>query len=84
MYVPTVSPGAFYHQNQCLDISLYDGHVTCLFVCVCVTIDMGREAAQAALSDARLPYTCVEAVVASYCYGDPTCGELHHLSKRGI
>ena len=47
-----------------------------MYVLVCVVIiDIGREAAQAALSDAGLPYSCVEAVVASYCYGDPTCGE---------
>ena len=40
----------------------------------CVTIDIGQEAAEAALSDVGLSYSCVEAVVASYCYGDPTCG----------
>ena len=53
-------------------------------VCVCFAIDMGREAAQTALSDAGLSYTCIEAVVASYCYGDPTCGELHQLLESGI
>jgi len=37
---------------------------------------MGQEAAAAALKDARIGYSQVQAVVASYCYGDPTCGRL--------
>jgi hypothetical protein len=36
--------------------------------------EMAREAVTAALRDAGLPYTAVEAVVAGYCYGEPTCG----------
>ena len=43
---------------------------------LCPPIEMGREAAEAALKDAGIEYTQVQAVVASYCYGDPTCGEL--------
>ncbi len=35
---------------------------------------MGELAATDALKDAGIPYDKVEAVVASYCYGDPTCG----------
>ena len=37
---------------------------------------MGQQAAAAALRDARIDYSQVQAVVASYCYGDPTCGML--------
>ena len=36
---------------------------------------MGELASRDALKDAGIPYDKVEAVVASYCYGDPTCGE---------
>jgi sterol carrier protein 2 len=36
--------------------------------------EMAREAVTAALRDAGLAYTAVEAVVAGYCYGEPTCG----------
>lgn len=38
---------------------------------------MGQQAAAAALRDARIDYSQVQAVVASYCYGDPTCGMLY-------
>ncbi len=37
--------------------------------------EMGQEAAELALADAGLGYRQVEAVAASYCYGDPTSGE---------
>ena len=37
--------------------------------------EMGREAAANALKDAKIEYSEVEAVVASYNYGDPTCGK---------
>jgi sterol carrier protein 2 len=36
---------------------------------------MGREAVSAALKDSKLKYEDVQAVVASYCYGDPACGQ---------
>lgn len=36
---------------------------------------MGQLAAEAALRDAGIQYDRVQAVVASYCYGDPTCGK---------
>ena len=36
---------------------------------------MGQEAAAAALQDASVRYPQVQAVAASYCYGDPACGE---------
>lgn len=35
---------------------------------------MAREAGTAALNDAGIPYRLVEAVAASYCYGEPTSG----------
>ena len=38
--------------------------------------DMAREAGTAALCDAGISYQDVEAVVASYCYGEPTSGQL--------
>ena len=37
---------------------------------------MAREAGTAALNDAGISYQDVEAVVASYCYGEPTSGEV--------
>ena len=37
---------------------------------------MAREAGNAALNDAGISYQDVEAVVASYCYGEPTSGKL--------
>ena len=36
---------------------------------------MGQLAVEAALRDAGICYDQVQAVAASYCYGDPTCGE---------
>lgn len=35
---------------------------------------MAREAGTAALNDAGIPYSLVEAVAASYCYGEPASG----------
>ena len=35
---------------------------------------MAREAGSAALDDAGIQYQDVDAVVASYCYGEPTSG----------
>ena len=35
---------------------------------------MVREAGTAALKDAGVHYNKVEAVIASYCYGEPTAG----------
>ena len=37
--------------------------------------DMAREAVTATLDDAGISYQDVEAVVASYCYGEPTSGK---------
>ena len=39
-----------------------------------ILIEMGQEAAEAALKDAEVSYNHIQAVAASYCYGDPTCG----------
>ena len=39
--------------------------------------EMGQKAAELALADAGLDYKQVEAVAASYCYGDPTCGKIY-------
>ena len=39
-----------------------------------VISEMGQMAAEGALKDAGIQYDEVQAVVASYCYGDPTCG----------
>lgn len=38
-------------------------------------VEMGQMAAEAALRDAGVRYDQVQAVAASYCYGDPTCGK---------
>lgn len=37
--------------------------------------EMGQLAAESALRDVGMDYCQVQAVAASYCYGDPTCGE---------
>ena len=37
--------------------------------------DMGREAGEAALADAGIAYDRVEHAIASYIYGDSTCGQ---------
>jgi len=37
--------------------------------------DMGREAGNEALKDAGLSFSDIQGVVASYCYGEPTCGQ---------
>jgi len=36
---------------------------------------MGSQAAADALRDAGLSYNDLQAAIASYCYGDPTCGQ---------
>lgn len=48
--------------------------------------DMGREAGAAALKDAGISYDKVKAVVASYCYGEPTCGQraVYQLGLSGV
>ncbi|KAJ8305348.1 hypothetical protein KUTeg_015893 [Tegillarca granosa] len=48
--------------------------------------DMGREAGQEALRDAGLSYNAIQAVVASYCYGEPTCGQraVYELGLTGV
>ncbi|XP_067937943.1 sterol carrier protein 2-like isoform X2 [Watersipora subatra] len=48
--------------------------------------DMGREAGSQALLDAALDYHQVQAVVASYCYGEPTCGQraAYELGLTGV
>ena len=44
--------------------------------------DMAREAGTAALKDAGIQYQDVEAVVASYCYGEPTSGKIIMITKN--
>ena len=39
-------------------------------------IDMARQAGNDALRDAGISYNDVDAVVASYCYGDPAAGTI--------
>ncbi|XP_071117521.1 sterol carrier protein 2-like [Haliotis cracherodii] len=48
--------------------------------------DMAREAGTAALRDAGIPYSKVKAVVASYCYGEPTSGQraVYELGLSGV
>lgn len=48
--------------------------------------DMGREAGKAALKDSGLGYEKVQAVVASYCYGEPTCGQraVYEIGMSGV
>ena len=45
-------------------------------------VDMGKEAITMALEDAGLVYHDVQAVVASYCYGEPTCGQRVAYGRR--
>ena len=47
---------------------------------------MARIAGKRALTDAQIPYDAVEQAVASYCYGDSTCGQraLYELGLTGI
>ena len=48
--------------------------------------DMGREAGEAALADAGIAYDRVEHAIASYIYGDSTCGQtaLYELGLTGV
>lgn len=48
--------------------------------------DMAREAGKEALADAGLSYSDINAVVASYCYGEPTCGQraVYELGLTGV
>ncbi|KAK3710535.1 hypothetical protein QZH41_009367 [Actinostola sp. cb2023] len=48
--------------------------------------DMAREAGTAALNDAGVQYSVVEAVTASYCYGEPTSGQraVYELGLTGV
>lgn len=46
-----------------------------------VFTDMAMEAGTAALKDAGILYQDVEAVVASYCYGEPTSGKVQVAVK---
>ena len=49
-------------------------------MCIVFT-DMAREAGTAALNDAGILYQDVEAVIASYCYGEPTSGKVQVAAK---
>jgi len=51
-----------------------------------VVVQMGREAVQAALADAALPFDAIEAAAVGYCYGDSTCGQraLYTVGMSGI
>ncbi|EDO33253.1 predicted protein [Nematostella vectensis] len=48
--------------------------------------DMAREAGAAALKDAGILYSAVQAVAASYCYGEPASGQtaVYELGLSGI
>lgn len=48
--------------------------------------DMAKEAGEAALKDAGIPYSEVKAAVASYCYGEPTSGQraVYELGLTGV
>lgn len=48
--------------------------------------DMARIAGKRALVDAGIPYDAVDQAVASYCYGDSTCGQraVYELGLTGI
>lgn len=48
--------------------------------------DMGKQAGLAALKDAGLKYNKIQSVVASYCYGEPTCGQraVYQLGLTGV
>lgn len=48
--------------------------------------DMGKEAGAAALRDAGVTYDKIKSVVASYCYGEPTCGQraVYQLGLSGV
>jgi hypothetical protein len=48
--------------------------------------ELGHEAAAAALKDAQVEYSDVQAAVAGYCYGDPTCGQrvVYNLGLSGV
>jgi len=49
-------------------------------------VQMARIAGKRALTDAGIPYNSVEQAVASYCYGDSTCGQraIYELGLTGI
>ncbi|KAJ3389561.1 hypothetical protein HDU92_000982 [Lobulomyces angularis] len=48
--------------------------------------EIGREAGEIALNDARLKFDEIKAAVCSYCYGEPTCGQraVYELGMTGI
>lgn len=48
--------------------------------------DLCKEAIENALSDASLPYTSIQAAVAGYNYGEPTCGQaaIYQMGLTGI
>ena len=66
-----------YMYNVCLCVCLHVWYLTGLDWCLFVyfSAEMGSQAAADALRDAGLSYNDLQAAVASYCYGDPTCGQ---------
>ena len=76
LYPPTLNVGGM---DGLYPPTLNVGGMDCvcqvLMVLLLTSLEMGREAAASALKDAKIAYTDVEAVVASYNYGDPTCGK---------
>ena len=59
-----------------LQLDLYIRQLLLLYSLLILLTDMAREAGAAALNDAGICYQDVEAVVASYCYGEPTSGKV--------
>ncbi|XP_072944571.1 sterol carrier protein 2-like [Epargyreus clarus] len=48
--------------------------------------EMGKEAVEGALADARIPYAAVQQAVCGYVFGDSTCGQrvLYQVGMTGI
>ncbi|XP_072944624.1 sterol carrier protein 2-like [Epargyreus clarus] len=48
--------------------------------------DLGKEAVEGALADARIPYAAVQQAVCGYVFGDSTCGQrvLYQVGMTGI
>ena len=62
------------HHHLVYSVCYYDSSSAIEVNVILYSVEMGQMAAEAALQDAGIPYDKVQAVAASYCYGDPTCG----------
>ena len=76
---------AMHYQSMYLSLTSARHYMLYMYIIIITFVaEMGQQAAEAALRDAGIQYDNVQAVVASYCYGDPTCGKYNTCTMHAL